>query len=409
MCSLFVPVENRLPDVAAPIGANANRVKTRLMETALLVALGLVVGLAIAGLAIFVGRSRLPTADPAAAQFAAEQIAAAQLADQRIIELSARVQQMGELLHQAQGRLQNSVNERLDAVSLHLGTSVQTATKHTTENLQKLNERLAVIDHAQKGLTDLTSQVTSLRDVLSNKQTRGAFGQGRMESIIQDGLPKGAYEFQYTLKNGKRPDCVVLLPDQRPLVIDAKFPLEAVTAFRDGKTEDDRKLAAQRVRQDVMKHINDIAEKYLCPGETQDTALMFVPSESVYAELHDGFDDVVQKAYRAQVMMVSPTLLMLAIQVIQQIQKDSQMREATDLIRTEVGHMMKDVKLLSERVHKLQTHFGQANEDLGNILTSANRIEKRASKIEELEFDGDETPATNVIAAPLRKVGAGEF
>jgi DNA recombination protein RmuC len=379
------------------------------METALLVALGLVIGLAVAGLAIFVGRSRTPTTDPAAAQFAAEQIAAAQLADQRIVELGARVQQMGELLHQAQGRLQNSVNERLDAVSLHLGTSVQTATKHTTENLQKLNERLAVIDHAQKGLTDLTSQVTSLRDVLSNKQTRGAFGQGRMESIIQDGLPKGAYEFQYTLKNGKRPDCVVLLPDQRPLVIDAKFPLEAVTAFRDGKTEDDRKLAAQRVRQDVMKHVNDIAEKYLCPGETQDTALMFVPSESVYAELHDGFDDIVQKAYRAQVMMVSPTLLMLAIQVIQQIQKDSQMREATDLIRTEVGHMMKDVKLLSERVHKLQTHFGQANEDLSNILTSASRIEKRAVKIEELEFDGDETLATNVIAAPLRKVGAGEF
>ena len=379
------------------------------METALLVALGLVVGLAIAGLAIFVGRSRTPATDPAAAQLAAEQIAAAHLADQRIVELGARVQQMGELLHQAQGRLQHSVNERLDAVSLHLGTSVQTATKHTTENLQKLNERLAVIDHAQKGLTDLTSQVTSLRDVLSNKQTRGAFGQGRMESIIQDGLPKGAYEFQYTLKNGKRPDCVVLLPDQRPLVIDAKFPLEAVTAFRDGKTEDERKFAAQRVRQDVMKHVNDIAEKYLCPGETQDTALMFVPSESVYAELHDGFDDIVQKAYRAQVMMVSPTLLMLAIQVIQQIQKDSQMREATDLIRTEVGHMMKDVKLLGERVRKLQTHFGQASEDLGNILTSANRIEKRAVKIEELEFDGDETLGTNVIAAPLRKVGAGEF
>ena len=188
------------------------------METALLVALGLVVGLAISGLVIFIGRSRTPATDPAAAQLAVEQIAAAQLADQRIVELSARVQQMGELLHQAQGRLQNSVNERLDAVSLHLGTSVQTATKHTTENLQKLNERLAVIDHAQKGLTDLTSQVTSLRDVLSNKQTRGAFGQGRMEAIIQDGLPKGAYEFQYTLRNGKRPDCVVLLPDQRPPV-----------------------------------------------------------------------------------------------------------------------------------------------------------------------------------------------
>jgi len=229
-----------------------------------------------------------------------------------------------------------------------------------------------------------------------------------MEAIVQDKLPKGSYEFQYTLKNGKRPDCVVMLPDGRPLVIDAKFPLEAVTAFRDGKSEDERKFAGQRVRHDVMKHINDIAERYLCPGETQDVALMFVPSESVYAELHDSFDDIVQKAYRAQVMMVSPTLLMLAIQVVQQIQKDAQMREATDLIRTEVGHMMKDVRLLGERAKKLQTHFGQANDDIGNILTSANRIEKRASKIEELEFDGDDASAGSAIAGTVRKIQAAE-
>src|SRR5262249_4990338 len=206
-----------------------------------------------------------------------------------------------------QAELSRMLAERLDAVTHRVGQSMEATTRHTVESLRHLHERLAVIDNAQKNLTDLASQVTSLREVLSNKQTRGAFGQGRMEAIIQDGLPKGAFEFQFTLKNGKRPDCVVLLPDQRPLVIDAKFPLEAITAFRDSKTEDERKLAGQRVRQDVMKHINDIAEKYICPGETQDTALMFVPSESVYAELHDGFDDVVQKGYRAQVMMVSPT------------------------------------------------------------------------------------------------------
>jgi DNA recombination protein RmuC len=379
------------------------------METVILVALGLVVGLAIAGLAVFIARPRTPAEDPAAAQRAAEQAATAQMADQRIVELGARVQQMGELLAKAQTQLQSSVHERLDAVTMHLGTSMQASSKQTTENLQKLNERLAVIDSAQKNLTDLASQVTSLREVLSNKQTRGAFGQGRMEAIIQDGLPKGAYEFQYTLKNGKRPDCVVLLPDQRPLVIDAKFPLEAITAFRDGKTEDERKFAGQRVRQDVMKHVNDIAEKYVVPGETQDTALMFVPSESVYAELHDRFDDVVQKAYRAQVMMVSPTLLMLAIEVIRQIQKDSQMREATDLIRNEVGQMLKDVRLLGDRVKKLQTHFGQANEDLGMILTSTGKIEKRAVRIEELEFDGADAPPANVIPAPVRKVQGGEF
>jgi DNA recombination protein RmuC len=379
------------------------------METALLVALGLVVGLAIAGLAVFVGRQRAPATDPMAAQ----------LADQRIAELGARVQgmgehvqAMGELLGNAQVQFQTAVNERLDAVTQNLGTSMLTSTKHTVDHLQKLNERLAVIDSAQKNLTELTSQVTSLRDVLSNKQARGAFGQSRMEAIIQDSLPKGAYEFQHTLRNGKRPDCVVLLPDQRPLVIDAKFPLEAFTAFRDSRTDDERKFASQRVRQDVMKHVNDIAERYLVPGETQDVALMFVPSESIYAELHDGFDDVVQKAYRAQIMMVSPTLLMLAIQVIQQIQKDARMREAADQIRAEVGHLMDDLGRLGDRVRKLQTHFGQANEDIRQAIISMEKIERRGERIRHVEFGGEEPPADNVIPAPMppaRRVQAGEF
>ena len=157
---------------------------------------------------------------------------------------------------------------------------------------------------------------------------------------------------------------MVFLPDQRPLVIDAKFPLEAVTALREAKTDDERKLATARVRQDVMKHVTDIAESTLIPGETQDIALMFVPSESVYAELHDGFDDVVQKAYRAQVMLVSPTLLMLAIQVIQQIQKDARMREAADQIRDEVGHMMKDVGCSATACASCKQHFNQSNEDV---------------------------------------------
>ena len=226
-----------------------------------------------------------------------------------------------------------------------------TATRqHTADNLAKLNERLAVIDGAQKNITELASQVTSLQSVLSNKQSRGAFGQGRMEVIVQDGLPKGCYEFQYTLSNRSRPDCAIFLPDQRPLVIDAKFPLEAVNALRDAKTDDERKRAAARLRADINRHVADIAEKYLIPGETQDLALMFVPSESVYAELHDGFDDVVQKAYRAKVVIVSPSLLMLAINVVQQIQKDARMREAADKIHAEVGHLMDDIKRLQERV-----------------------------------------------------------
>jgi DNA recombination protein RmuC len=326
-------------------------------------------------------------------------------------ETAGRLQAMGEALAGRQAELARVLSERLDSVSSRLGASLETNTQQTVDRLRTLHERLAVIDHAQKNLSELSSHVTSLRDVLANKQARGAFGQASMEAIVQDRLPKGFYEFQYTLANNTRPDCVVFLPDKRPLVIDAKFPLEAVTALRDAATEEERRAAAQRVRQDVAKHVADIAGKYLIPGETQDLALMFVPSESVYAELHDGFDDVVQKAYRARVVIVSPSLLMLAIQVMQQILKDARMREAADQIRTEVGRMMEDLARLRERVLKLQQHHGQTGEDLRQIIISSDKIEKRAAKIEELDFtdEGNAPADANVIAAPpLRRLEAGE-
>jgi DNA recombination protein RmuC len=325
-------------------------------------------------------------------------------------ETAGRLQAMGESLAGRQAELARVLSERLDAVSHRVGQSLEVTAKQTTDRLASLGERLALIDSAQKNITDLSTQVTSLREVLANKQSRGAFGQARMETIVQDGMPKGAYEFQYTLSNRTRPDCVVFLPDTRPLVIDAKFPLEAVTAWRDARTDEDKKLAGQRVRQDVSRHIGDIAVKYLLPGETQETALMFVPSESVYAELYDGFDDIVQKAYRARVVIVSPSLLMLSIQVMQQILKDARMREAADIVRTEVIRMMDDITRLRDRVQKLQTHFGQANEDMRQILISTEKIEKRAGKIEELEFDeaGEVATADTIVAAPLRQLEAGE-
>jgi DNA recombination protein RmuC len=323
-------------------------------------------------------------------------------------DTSARIEMMRDMLAGRQAELARMVNERLDSVTHHLSHSMQSTRQHTTDSLQKLNERLVVIDGAQKNITELASQVTSLQGVLTNKQQRGAFGQGRMEIIVQDGLPKGCFEFQPTLSNKSRPDCLVYLPDQRPLVIDAKFPLEAVTALREARSEEERRQASARVRQDISRHVGDIAQKYLIRGETQDLALMFVPSESVYLELHDGFDDLVQKAMRAQIVIVSPALLMLAISVIQQIQKDARMRAAADQIHAEVGHLMDDLKRLQERVLKLQNHFGQANQDVQQILISAEKIEKRANRIADVEFDTEEGNAGNVIAAPIaRRLEAG--
>ena len=332
---------------------------------------------------------------------------------------TGRVDAMGQALAGRQAEMARAVSERLDSVTHRVGQSMEQSTRHTMDSLRVLHERLGIIDSAHKNLTDLTSQVTTLRDVLANKQSRGAFGQARMETIVRDGMPNGAYAFQHTLSSGKRPDCVIFLPDQRPLCIDAKFPLEAVTALHDARSDEEKKFAAQRLRADVMKHVSDISEKYLIAGETQDTALMFVPSESVYAEIHDGFDDIIQKAYRARVVLVSPSLLMLAIQVMQQILKDARMRDAADQIRTEVMNLGDDLGRLRDRVLKLQTHFGQANEDVRQILISADKIEKRAGRIEELDFsktEPAEAPATTRPAAqpadmfaPLaRELRAGE-
>jgi len=332
-------------------------------------------------------------------------------------EASGRVDAMAQALAGRQAEMARAVNERLDSVTHRVGQSMEQSTRNTMDSLRVLHERLGIIDHAHKNLNELTTQVTTLRDVLANKQSRGAFGQARMEAIVQDGLPKGSYEFQHTLTSGKRPDCVVYLPDQRPLCIDAKFPLEAMTALHDARSDEERKFASQRLRSDVLKHVSDIAEKYLIPGETQDTALMFVPSESVYAEIHDGFDDVIQKAYRARVVLVSPSLLMLAIQVMQQILKDARIRDAADQIRNEVMHLGDDLARLRERVVKLQNHFGQVNEDVRQILISADKIEKRAGRIEELDFSKSEAPIEvprfvkgappELFPAP-RKLQAGE-
>jgi len=361
------------------------------MSETLLLVLALAIAAGVVVIIVLLLWPKPPAADPAA--------------EQRVAELNARIGTMGELLAKAQAQLQQTVHERLDAVSARLGDSMQSSTQQTTEHLQQLHARLAVIDSAQKHIGDLAAQVTTLQQVLGNKQSRGAFGQGRMEAIIQDGLPKDCYEFQATLSNKARPDCCVYLPDSPSLVIDAKFPLEAVTAFREAKSEEEKKAATARVRADLAKHIGDIAEKYLIPGETQDMALMFVPSESVYAELYDGFDDVFQKAYRAKVIIVSPSLLMLAIQVIQQIRKDARMREAADKILAEVGLLVGDVQRLRDRVENLDKHFGQANADIKQITISADKIVSRGEKIKDVEF-GEEAGA-EVIPAPVRKLEAG--
>ena len=314
-------------------------------------------------------------------------------------ELTGRLRSMAEVMTSRQTDLSRIVAERLDAVGARVGQGLEQGARSTADHLARLGERLAVIDRAQEGLSGLTKEMLGLREILANKQTRGAFGQGRMEAIVRDNLSADAFAFQHVLSNRNRPDCVIRLPgDDRFMVVDAKFPLEAFTAFRAAETEPTRKEAAARLRNDVSKHIRDIAERYFVPGETQDLALLFVPAESIYADLQEHFDDLVQKAHRARIMVVSPSLLMLAIQLMQSIVRDQRMREQAHLIQTEVRHLLADVGRLRERVGKLDGHFRQAQEDVAQIGTSSAKIAARGERIDQLEFS--ETPAPKPTIAP---------
>ncbi|MFU0504243.1 DNA recombination protein RmuC [Pseudaminobacter sp. NGMCC 1.201702] len=318
-------------------------------------------------------------------------------------EMQGRMGAIAEVFGSRQAELTQSIGQRLDAMTGRLGQTMTEQTKSTHESLAKLQERLAVIDTAQGNIQSLAGQVVQLQAILSNKQTRGAFGQSRMEAIVADGLPHGSYAFQATLSNGNRPDCLVKMPNDSPsLVIDAKFPLEAWNAIRAAEGPDAQKLAAQAFRRDVEIHIRDISEKYLINGETQDTAFMFVPSESVFSEIHENFEQLVHRAHRARVVIVSPSLLMLSIQVIQAILKDARMREQAHLIQGEVIRLMEDVSRLDERVRKLQTHFGQASKDIDDILVSSTKVTKRGAKIESLEFGTSrpDEPASGTATLP---------
>jgi DNA recombination protein RmuC len=308
-------------------------------------------------------------------------------------EMQGRIAAMTEVLGARQAELNQSLSQRIDGMTHRIGASISEQTKATHENLRRLQERLAVIDNAQNNNQSLAKDMAGLQSILANKQTRGAFGQSRMEAIVADGLPMGAFAFQATLSNGARPDCTIRMPNgQPPLVIDAKFPLEAWNSMRDAASAERRQQAAQAFRRDMEVHIRDISGKYLLPGETQDTAFLFVPSESIFAEIHEHFEAIVQKAHRQRIVIVSPSLLLLSIQVIQAILKDARMREQAHLIQGEVVRLMEDLSRLDERVRKLQGHFAMTQKDVEDILISSDKLTRRGAKIEALELQAEGDP-----------------
>ena len=335
--------------------------------------------------------------------------------NQQLIEFSemsqrqAQEQAKNTIASQAElkGRIeqgQTSVNERFEALTKRLGDGLVQQTEKTGITLKQLHERLAVIDTAQKNITGLSEQMVGLQDILSNKQARGAFGEIQLKDLVTSILPPSAYKFQVTMSNSKRADCVLELPNPPgPIVIDSKFPLESYHLLRNADGEGNQKIALRALGAAIIKHIQDIKEKYIIPGETAESALMFLPSEAIYAELHASLPEIVEKSYRSKVWIVSPTTLMATLNTVRAVLKDVHMREQAGVIQSEVQTMLEDVKRLDDRVGKLQIHMRQADTDLNQIGTSTEKITKRGERITEIEL-GEELGSEDVTVTSRPRV-----
>lgn len=308
----------------------------------------------------------------------------------------------------AQNAMLHLMEQRLAEVQRSMGEALHGTSTRTARSLGDLQQRLETIDRAQANIEKLSGNVLNLQDILANKQARGAFGEIQLNDIVQKALPSDAYTMQATLSNGKRADCLIHLPNPPgPIVIDAKFPLEAYEALRRAQNAGEVQAAATQLRAAVRVHIKAIADKYILDGETADGALMFLPSEAVYAELHANFPEVVRDGFAAKVWIVSPTTCMATLNTMRAVLKDARMREQAGAIRATLRQLHRDVEIVVERVGKLSTHFQQARDDLEGITTAAERAGKRATRLDNFDFE-EIAPEAAAPLAPLLATKAGE-
>jgi DNA recombination protein RmuC len=303
-------------------------------------------------------------------------------------ELTGRLDGMAAAQETARGELTRTMTEQLTQVSKTVADNLKDTGERTTRTLGDLGQRLSLIDKAQQEITALSGQVVELQQILDNKQARGAFGEAQLADIVRDGLPETAYAFQHTLSNGRRADCLIRLPNPPgPVVVDSKFPLEAYQRWRAADNDETARTALAALRTDTQKHATDIAERYIIPGETADAALMFLPSESVFSELHNRLPDLVDKCRAMRVYPVSPNTMALTLNTVRAIMRDVKMREQAGLIQNEVRVLMEDVARLNDRIGKLRTHFGQAEKDIELIETSGRKIGARGERITGVELE----------------------
>ena len=309
-------------------------------------------------------------------------------------QLSGGLKLVSDAQTLSQSQMQNTLERRLEEVQKSMGETLHGTASRTARSLGELHTRLETIDKAQTNIEKLSGDVLSLQDILSNKQTRGAFGEIQLKDIVSKALAPDAYQFQATLSNGNRADCLIHLPNPPgPIVIDSKFPLEAYEALRNANSDTESQLAGRQMVIAVRKHIKDISERYIIEGETADGALMFLPSEAVYAELHANFPIVVREGFDARVWIVSPTTCMATLNTMRSVMKDVRMREQSGAIRKELGALAKDMDRLGVRVENLDKHFNQAGKDIEEIKISASKAGTRAKRLDAFEFENDAVDA----------------
>ncbi|TPE52184.1 DNA recombination protein RmuC [Amaricoccus solimangrovi] len=314
--------------------------------------------------------------------------------------------QVAETQASAQARVSANLETRLAEVTRALTESLGASAVRTARGLGELQERLSAIDKAQSNIEKLSSNVLGLQDILANKQTRGAFGEIQLREIVTRALPPDAASFQVTLSNGTRADCLIHLPfPPGPIAVDAKFPLEPYEQLRAARTPAEAQEAQRRMRAALRAHMKAIAEKYIIEGETAEGALMFLPSEAVYAEMHASFGEQVREGFALRVWTVSPTTCMATLHTLRAVLKDARMREEAHRIRRELGLLHKDVERLGARVGNLDRHFAQAQKDLEEIRISADRAGNRARRLEAIDFSpGEEAagvePAPRLVRLP---------
>jgi DNA recombination protein RmuC len=318
-------------------------------------------------------------------------------------KLAGGLSQVSETQTTSQARMLHLMEQRLGEVSEKMAENLQGTSTRTAHSLGELQQRLQTIDRAQANIEKLSGDVLTLQDILSNKQRRGMFGEIQLNDIVVKALPADSYAFQHTLSNGRRADCLIHLPNPPgPIVIDAKFPLEAYEALVAAETKEDAVRALAGLKTAVRGHLRAIAERYLIEGETADGALMFLPSEAVYAELHAKLPEVVREGFDLRVWIVSPTTCMATLNTMRAILKDARMREQAGAIRKTLKMLHRDVEIVVERVGKLDTHFRQARDDLDGISTAAERAGKRAERLDNFDFE-ELAPDEATSVVPLAK------